>query len=99
MRHQVGADVAAQHREGQPGRGGDVAVGHARVAVLLDLERGRPAVLDRVAEAVQGADAGVAAPGEDQLAGAAGADHLVVDDVGGQPYQGQVPPALPEYGK
>ena len=81
-----GAEVAAHHRERQAGGAGDVAVGHPGVAVLLDLEL-RPAVLDRVAEAVQRADAGVAALGEDQLARAAGADHLVVDHVRGHPDQ------------
>jgi hypothetical protein len=94
VRWQVGADVAAQHGEGQARRGRDVAVGHPGVAVLFDLQRPWPAVLDRVPEPVQRADAGIAAPGKDQLAGAARADHLVVDDVGGQPDQGEVAPAL-----
>jgi hypothetical protein len=53
-------------------------------------------VLHRVAEPVQGPDARVAAPGEDQLADAAGADHLVVDEVGGHPRDGEVAPALPD---
>ena len=35
--------------------------------------------INRVAEAVQRADAGIAAPGEDELFGAAHADHLVID--------------------
>ncbi len=91
---EVGAAVAAQHGERQAGRAGGVAVGHPGVAVLLDLQRPRPAVLDGVAEAVQRADAGVAAPREDQLAHAAGADQLVVDDVGRHPHDGQVAPAL-----
>jgi hypothetical protein len=66
------------------------------VAVLLDLQRERPAVLHGVPEPVQAAHAGVAGPGEDQLAGAASADELVVHDVGGHPHQGQVAPALPD---
>ena len=61
------------------------------MAVLLDLELAR---LDRVAEAVQRADARVAAPGEDQLARAAGADQLVVDDVRRHPHERQVALAL-----
>ncbi len=65
---QVGADVAAHDRERQPRGAGRVAVGHPGVRVLLDLQRPRPAVLDRVAEAVQRADARVAAVGEDELA-------------------------------
>jgi hypothetical protein len=73
-----GAVVAAQDGEREAGGGGDVAVRHARVAVLLDLEL---LGLHRLAEAVQAADARVPAPAEDQLARAAGADQLVVDDV------------------
>src|SRR5690606_3870100 len=44
--------------------------------------------------AVQRADTGVAAPGEDQLLRAASADHLVVDQVRGHADQGQIPLAL-----
>ncbi len=94
VRGQVGAPVAAQHRERQAGRAGHVPVGHAGVAVLLQFQRHRPGVLHGIAEPVQRADPGVATPGEDQLACAAGADHLVVDDVRGHPHQGEVPPAL-----
>jgi hypothetical protein len=90
----VGAAVAAHDREGQPGRRGDVAVGEAGVAVLLDLQRLGPRVLDRVAEAVQRAHAGVAAPGEDELARAARPDQLVVDDVGRHPDERQPAAAL-----
>ena len=43
---------------------------------------------------MQAADAGVAQPREDELAGHAGADHLVVDDVRRQARQGQVALAL-----
>ena len=93
---EVAADVAAQHGEGKPGGARRVAVGHARVAVLLDLERAGPAVLHRVAEAVQAADARVAAPGEDEPAGAAHPDHLVVDDVRGQAHEREVAPPLPD---
>jgi hypothetical protein len=51
-------------------------------------------VLDGVAEAVEGADVRVAAPGEDELASAAHTYHLVVDEVRRHPDQGQVPPPL-----
>ena len=78
-RRQIGAAVAAQHPEGQVRRACRVCRRHPGVRVLLELERRRPAVLDRVAEAVQRADARVAAPREDELPRAAGADQLVVD--------------------
>ena len=64
------------------------------MAVLLDLERLRPALLDRVAQPVQRADARVAAPGEDQLAHAAHADQLVIDQIGRHPRHGQPAPPL-----
>ena len=88
--------VAAQDRAGQSGRAGGVGGGHRRVAVLLELERARPAVLHRVAQAVQRADAGVAAPREDELARAAHADHLIVDQIGRHAHQREVALALPD---
>ena len=91
---QVGAGVAAQHRERQPRRARRRRRSPCRVRVLVDLERPRPAVLDRVAQAVQRADARVAAPGEDHLRRAAHADHLVVDDVGRHADERQVAAAL-----
>jgi hypothetical protein len=61
---------------------------------VLELERHRPAVLDGVAQAVEGADAGVAAPREDQPASAAHADQLVVDQVRRHPHELEVAAAL-----
>ena len=66
---------------------------HAEVGVLLELERRAPP-LDRAAEGVERAGAGVAGPGEDQLPGAAGGDHLVVDEIGREPAERQVAAAL-----
>ena len=66
------------------------------MAVLLDLERPGPAVLDRVAEPVERPDARVAAPREDHLLRAAGPDELVVDDVRRHPHEGEVAAALPD---
>ena len=91
---EVGADVAAEHAERETRRAGHVAHRHPGVAVLFDLERRRPAVLDCVAEAVERTDAGIAAPREHELAGAAGSDQLVVDEIGRHPHQRQVTPAL-----
>ena len=59
-------------------------------------QRARPAVLARRRGTGAATRRRVAAPGEDQLAGAAGADQLVVDDVRGHPDQRQVAPALPD---
>ena len=53
----------------------------------------RPALLDRTPERVERPGARVARPGEDQLPGAAGGDHLVVDEIRRQPAERQV--ALP----
>ena len=93
---QIGADVAAEHGAGQSGGARGVGVGHRGVAVLLDLERMRPAALDGVAEARQRAHAGVAAPREDQLPGAAGADQLVVEQVRRHADEREVADPLPD---
>ena len=58
--------------------------------MLLDLERPRPAVLDRVTEAMERSHTGIATPGEDQAFRAATPDHLVVDEIGRHPNQRQV---------
>ena len=50
--------------------------------------------LYRLAEAVERADAGIAAPREDELACATHADHLVVDDIRRHPDQRQLPSPL-----
>ncbi len=93
---QVGAAVAAQDGERKPGRAGNVAIRHAGMAVLFQLQRPGPVALDRVAKAVQRADARVAAPGEDEFGGATGADELVVDEVGRHPDEGEIASALPD---
>ena len=66
------------------------------MGVLLELERRRPAVLDSVAEPVQGADARIPAPGEDQLPRAAHPDQLVADQVGRHADEREVFPPLPD---
>ena len=94
-RRQIGADVAAQHRRtASVRRPRGIGRGHAGMRVLVDRERMRPAVLDRIAQPVQRTDAGIAAPGERQRARAAHADHLVVDQVRRHADQVQVAPAL-----
>jgi hypothetical protein len=65
--------------------------------VLFELDRPRPAALERVAQPVQRADAGVACPREDQLPGAAHADELVVDHVRRHPHERQVALALTDH--
>ena len=91
---QVAADIAAEHRAGQARGARLVGVGHGGVRMLLDFELVRPAVLDRVAETMQRADARIAAPGKHQLVGAAHADELVVDQVRRHADQRQVLAAL-----
>ena len=66
------------------------------MAVLLELERPRPAVLDGVAEAVEAPDAGVPAPGEHEPPRAAHPDQLVVEDVRCHADERQVGSPLPE---
>ena len=88
---QVRLEVAPQREERQVHRAGRVPPDHPEVAVLLDLERllGDLA-LDPPPDRAEPADARVAEPAEDELAGDAGRDHLVVDEVRRQPGEGQV---------
>jgi hypothetical protein len=67
---------------------------HGMSAVLLDLDRPRPSVLDRVAKAMKATDAGVPAVGEHQPARDAHADHLVIHKIGRHPDQLELTPAL-----
>ncbi len=78
---EVDALIAAEHRKRQVGGAGLVGVRHRRVAVLLELKRLGPAVLHRVAQPMQRPDAGIAAPGKDELLRRPDADQLVVDQV------------------
>jgi hypothetical protein len=87
---QIGAEVAAEERRRHVRRAGRVGVGHRRVAVLLELDRARPPVLDRVAQPVQRADARVAAPREDEALHEAGPDQLVVEQIRRHPDQRQL---------
>src|SRR5438445_5101823 len=64
------------------------------MAMLFQLQRLRPAVLDGVAQPVQGAHPGIAAPRENELARAAHADELIVDQVGRHADQREVATAL-----
>ena len=64
--------------------------------MLLDFDWIRPAPLDRVAQAVQRADARIAAPREHHLTRAAAADHLIEQQIGGHADQRQVRQLLPD---
>jgi hypothetical protein len=78
---QVGSDVAAQDAEREIRGAGAVGRRHTGVRVFFDLDGLRPAVFDRIAQAVQRSDARIPAPGEDNLLDAAGADELIVDQI------------------
>ena len=92
---QVRLEVGAQREEGQVHGARRVPPDHPEVAVLLELERlVRDLALDPPADRAEPADARVAEPGEDELAGDAGGDHLVVDEVRRQAGQRQVALAL-----
>ncbi len=94
---QVGLEVAPERKERQVRRARRVPGDHPEMAVLLELradaELGDGGRLDPPADRVQAADAGIAEPREDELAGDAGRDHLVVDHVGGHPGEREVAPA------
>ena len=87
---QVAADIAAENRTRQTGRARFIGIGHGGVRMFFQFELVRPAVLDCVAQAMQRADAGIAAPGKHQLGDAAHADELVVDEIRRHPDQREV---------
>src|SRR5262249_27676805 len=89
-RRNAAAAVAAQAAEREIRGAGGIRRRHSGMRVLLEIEWLGPAMLDRVAEAVERADSGVAAPGEDETAGAAHADQLVVDHVRSHPHERQL---------
>src|SRR3569833_743029 len=93
---QVGADVAAEDGERKTRRAGLIGVCHRGVRVLLDFDLVRPALLGRLAEAMQRADAGVAAPGDDEPVDAAHADHLIVNQIRRHTDERQMLAALPD---
>src|SRR6185437_14301461 len=78
---EVATRIAAEDGERKPRGPRCIAVRHSGMAVLLQLERLRPAALDRVTKPVETPYARVAAPREDETARAAHPDQLVVDDV------------------
>src|SRR5215210_6736851 len=92
---QIASHVVPQRPERQPGRAGTQSGHHAEVGIFLQLQY-RLLALDRSPKGVEGAGTRIPRPGEHQLSGAAGADHLVVDEVRGESAQRKVAPALPD---
>src|SRR5439155_13752521 len=66
------------------------------VAVLLELERVPFLALHPPADGVERSHPRITGPGEHELAGHPGSNHLVVDDVRGQPAERQLPLLLPD---
>ncbi len=62
-------------------RAGSVSGRHTGMRVFFERERSGPALLHRIAQPMQRADARIAAPGENQLRRAARADQLIVDQI------------------
>jgi hypothetical protein len=87
---ETGSRIATEHRERESGGTGHISIGQAGVAVFIDLESAGPGILDRVAEAMEGADAGIPAPGEDQLGGTTHPDHLVEEQIRGEPDEREI---------
>ena len=86
----IGSQVSAQQSERQMRRAGGISGGHPRMRVLFESERSGPALLHRVAQPVQRADARIAAPGKNQFRRAARADQLIVDQIRRHPDQRQI---------
>src|SRR5215469_18045623 len=91
---QVTAAVIRQRPERELRGAGAETRHHAEVRVLLDVERHRRTFLDRAAQRVERADAGISRPRKDELARASRGDELIVDEIGGQSADRQVFAAL-----
>ena len=94
---QIGADIAAEDGARQTGGARLIGIRHRGMRMFLDFELVRPAVFDRVAQAMQRADAGIAAPGENELFRAAHADELIVEQIRRHPDQGEMLSALADH--
>jgi hypothetical protein len=57
--------------------------------MFFERERTGPGILDRIAQTMQRADAGISAPRKDKLFGAAHSDELVVDQIRRHPDERQ----------
>src|SRR4051812_6089504 len=92
---QIGSHVVSQGPERQPRRAGAQAGHHAEVGIFLQLQCGLLA-FDRSPKGMERAGTGIPRPGEHQLSGAAGGDHLVVYEVRRESAECEVAPALPD---
>jgi hypothetical protein len=66
------------------------------MCIFFNLEWSRPSLFHRVAEPVEQAESGISGPGENEFPGATRANHLIENDVGTQPNQGEIAPPLPD---
>jgi len=78
---EIGRGIAAHEPTRQAARARLVGHRHLGVCEFCELERLRPAALDRIAQAMERADAGISTPGEGQPRRATHADQLVVYQV------------------
>src|SRR5690606_35676849 len=90
---EVGASVATHDGEGKARRSCDVAIRQPGVCMFLDLDE---ASLDGVPETVERSHARVTTPREHNFAGAAGADHTVINEIWGHPDKGEASTSLPD---
>src|SRR5918994_86759 len=80
----IGPHVIPQNPERKPSRPGTQASHHAEVGVFLELER-RTFSFRCAAERVQGTRAWIPRPGKHQLPGTTSGDHLIVNEIRGEP--------------
>src|SRR3990172_3953315 len=88
--------IGAKRKERKPGGPRLDPHREAEVGVLLDLERVRNGPFNGPTDSVEGADAGIPRPAEDELLRDSRGHHLVVDQIGRQPAKRQVFLPLPD---
>ena len=64
------------------------------MGVLFKFQRSRPTILHGVAKPMEQTESGIPSPGKNQFPCTTHADHLVIDDVGAEPNEREIPPSL-----
>ncbi len=95
MFHEIGLWARAESSKRQPSRARYKCGRECRMRVFFNLERARPVVLLSIPEPMKQTEAWIAGPGKDELAGTAHPDHLVVNNVGAQADEREIPALLP----
>jgi hypothetical protein len=94
--HQIGIGTATKNPKRQPRSPSHKCSGETGMRMFFNLEWTRPVLLHGIPEPMQQSETGVPGPGKNEFFGAAHADHLIEDNVGAKPDEGQIAALLPD---